>query len=308
MWTKVGPTAWSTARFAAACSRRSIRIRASSTRAVRARCASGRKPLLRARHHHPVGERRHHRHQRVPKALPHTRSVSAVATCPAASTAGRQRAGPPAGNELRGKQGHGRQRRRASPWLRAADSAEGDARQSPFPPMPAHFMVDATTGYIKHSGGVGNTDREDAAGAERSQVEGHEASALRHSQQPGGPLDRGDQVSTSFLPKGKMIVYTRGHPLQFRSGLSRHRTGTFLDIPMVVLANRNNAQCVGDLHGRTAGSRSCVRGWRNHIRQNARAVGLSISNGAGLALTTAHYFTPSDRLIQRPWDETFDSI
>jgi carboxyl-terminal processing protease len=31
-----------------------------------------------------------------------------------------------------------------------------------------------------------------------------------------------------------------------------------------------------------------------------------ISNGAGLALTTAHYFTPSDRLIQRPWDETFD--
>ena len=31
-----------------------------------------------------------------------------------------------------------------------------------------------------------------------------------------------------------------------------------------------------------------------------------IANGAGLALTTAHYYTPSNRLIQRPWDETFD--
>ena len=31
-----------------------------------------------------------------------------------------------------------------------------------------------------------------------------------------------------------------------------------------------------------------------------------ISGGAGLALTTAHYYTPSGRLIQRPWDETFD--
>jgi carboxyl-terminal processing protease len=31
-----------------------------------------------------------------------------------------------------------------------------------------------------------------------------------------------------------------------------------------------------------------------------------ISGGAGLALTTAHYYTPSGRLIQRPWDATFD--
>jgi carboxyl-terminal processing protease len=31
-----------------------------------------------------------------------------------------------------------------------------------------------------------------------------------------------------------------------------------------------------------------------------------LSEGAGLALTTAHYFTPAGRLIQRPWDETFD--
>jgi carboxyl-terminal processing protease len=31
-----------------------------------------------------------------------------------------------------------------------------------------------------------------------------------------------------------------------------------------------------------------------------------ISAGAGLALTTAHYYTPSGRLIQRPWDASFD--
>ena len=31
-----------------------------------------------------------------------------------------------------------------------------------------------------------------------------------------------------------------------------------------------------------------------------------ISGGAGLALTTAHYYTPSGRIIQRPWDASFD--
>ena len=33
-----------------------------------------------------------------------------------------------------------------------------------------------------------------------------------------------------------------------------------------------------------------------------------ISGGAGLALTTAHYYTPSGRLIQRPWDETLRRV
>ena len=31
-----------------------------------------------------------------------------------------------------------------------------------------------------------------------------------------------------------------------------------------------------------------------------------VSQGAGLALTTARYFTPSGRMIQRPWDGSFD--
>ena len=31
-----------------------------------------------------------------------------------------------------------------------------------------------------------------------------------------------------------------------------------------------------------------------------------ISNSAGLALTTGRYYTPSGRLIQRPWDGSFD--
>jgi carboxyl-terminal processing protease len=31
-----------------------------------------------------------------------------------------------------------------------------------------------------------------------------------------------------------------------------------------------------------------------------------VSEGAGVAVTTAHYYTPSGRLIQRPWDDSFD--
>ena len=47
---------------------------------------------------------------------------------------------------------------------------------------------------------------------------------------------------------------------------------------------------------------------RDDLRQSASPVGVTESAAAlGLALTTAHYYTPSGRLIQRPWDAAFDS-
>ena len=78
-------------------------------------------------------------------------------------------------------------------------------------------------------------------------------------------------------------------------------------MPVVVMVNRNSASAAEIVSGALQDhDRGYIVG-RNHVRQGAGAVGVPHQRrSAGLALTTAHYYTPSGRLIQRPWDASFD--
>jgi len=75
---------------------------------------------------------------------------------------------------------------------------------------------------------------------------------------------------------------------------------------MVTLVNRNSASASEIVSGALQDhDRSLIVGETTFGKALVQSV-YRISGGAGLALTTAHYYTPSGRLIQRPWDETFD--
>ena len=75
---------------------------------------------------------------------------------------------------------------------------------------------------------------------------------------------------------------------------------------MVALANRRSASAseivTGALQDHDRGLVVGETTWGKALVQSI----YRLSEGAGLALTTAHYFTPAGRLIQRPWDESFD--
>ena len=122
---------------------------------------------------------------------------------------------------------------------------------------------------------------------------------------PGGPLDQAIRMANRFLPRGSMIVYTRGRVPNSDSGLPRHRarrrTST---IPMVMLVNRNSASASEIVAGALQDhDRALVVGETTFGKALVQSV-YRVSEGAGLALTTARYYTPSGRLIQRPWDGT----
>ncbi len=75
---------------------------------------------------------------------------------------------------------------------------------------------------------------------------------------------------------------------------------------MVVIANRNSASASEIFTGALQDhDRAYIVGETTFGKALVQSV-YPISGGAALALTTAHYFTPRGRLIQRPWDETFD--
>jgi carboxyl-terminal processing protease len=74
----------------------------------------------------------------------------------------------------------------------------------------------------------------------------------------------------------------------------------------VVMVNRNSASASEIVAGAMQDhDRGLVVGETTFGKALVQSV-YRISEGAGLALTTARYYTPSGRLIQRPWDGTFD--
>ena len=103
-----------------------------------------------------------------------------------------------------------------------------------------------------------------------------------------------------------MIVYTRGRVPNSDQDYRATEDGEFTDIPIVVLANRNSASASEIVTGALQDhDRAYIVGETTFGKALVQSV-YRISGGAGLALTTAHYYTPSGRLIQRPWDATFD--
>jgi carboxyl-terminal processing protease len=172
--------------------------------------------------------------------------------------------------------------------------------------VPAYFMVDATTGYVQLRDFGENTDREIKQALRELTSKGMRRLLLDIRGNPGGPLDQAIKVSNEFLPRGRMIVYTRGRISNSDQDYRGTEDGAFQDIPMVVLVNRNSASASEILSGSLQDhDRAYVVGETTFGKALVQSV-YRISSGAGLALTTAHYYTPSGRLIQRPWDETFD--
>jgi carboxyl-terminal processing protease len=174
------------------------------------------------------------------------------------------------------------------------------------PTVPAYFMIDDTTGYIRMQDFGENTDRDVKHALHDLASKGMKRLLFDIRGNPGGPLDQAIKVSNEFLPKGKMIVYTRGRVPNSDQDYRATEDSEFTDMPIVALVNRNSASAAEIVSGALQDhDRAYLVGETTFGKALVQSV-YRISGGAGLALTTAHYYTPSGRIIQRPWDASFD--
>ena len=174
------------------------------------------------------------------------------------------------------------------------------------PTVPAFFMIDDTTGYIRMQDFGENTDRDVKSALRQLSSKGMKRLLFDVRGNPGGPLDQAIKVANEFLPKGRMIVYTRGRVPNSDSDYRASDDGEFTEMPIVLLANRNSASASEIVTGALQDhDRAYIVGETTFGKALVQSV-YRISGNAGLALTTAHYYTPSGRLIQRPWDASFD--
>jgi len=174
------------------------------------------------------------------------------------------------------------------------------------PSIPAYFPIDRETGYVRLQDFAENTGRDFNRALRELSASGMRRLLLDLRGNSGGPLDQAIRVANEFLPPGLMIVYTRGRIPNADQDYYASEKSEFTDLPLVVLVNRNSASASEIVAGAIQDhDRGLIVGETTFGKALVQSV-YRVSDGAGLALTTARYYTPSKRLIQRPWDGTFD--
>jgi carboxyl-terminal processing protease len=117
---------------------------------------------------------------------------------------------------------------------------------------------------------------------------------------PGGLLNEGVAVADKFLQKGQTIVSHRGRSSPEKVYVARNGNHGH-DYPIVVLVNRLSASAAEIVAGALQDhDRAWILGETTFGKGLVQTV-YPLSENTGLALTTAHFYTPSGRLIQRDY-------
>lgn len=117
---------------------------------------------------------------------------------------------------------------------------------------------------------------------------------------PGGVLTEGVDVAAHFLKKGELVVSHRGRNSPNRNYAARV-DGPGKDYPIVVLVDRYTASAAEIVSGALQDhDRAWILGETTFGKGLVQTV-MQLGDNTGLALTTAHYYTPSGRLIQRDY-------
>jgi len=147
------------------------------------------------------------------------------------------------------------------------------------------------------------TSRELTANLERIGEKNIKGLILDLRANPGGLLNEGVAVADKFLAKGDVIVSHRGRNSPEKTYTARNGNQGYL-YPIVVMVNRSSASAAEIVSGALQDhDRAWIFGDNTFGKGLVQTVFPIIEN-SGLALTTAKYYTPSGRLIQRDYSHT----
>jgi carboxyl-terminal processing protease len=166
--------------------------------------------------------------------------------------------------------------------------------------LDAFYMVDDKTGYVKLSS-FGQTTHDEFMTAVNSMKEkGMTRLVLDLQGNGGGYLQSAVEVSNEFLPEGEMIVYTDGRAIQ-RQEYRANGQGTLKDIEVVVLVDSYTASAAEIVSGAIQDNdRGTIVGRRTFSKGLVQRP-FELPDKSVIRLTTAHYYSPSGRCIQKPY-------
>jgi len=166
--------------------------------------------------------------------------------------------------------------------------------------VDASYMVDGKTGYIRIARFAEDTAKEVAQAIAKLKSKGMVDLILDLEDNGGGYLGSAYEIAGMFLRKGDMIVYTRGQKMP-PADYYATSDGMFGDGKVVVLVNQYSASASEILAGALQDNdRGLVVGRRTFGKGLVQRPFL-LPDGSMIRLTTARYYTPSGRCIQKPY-------
>jgi carboxyl-terminal processing protease len=172
----------------------------------------------------------------------------------------------------------------------------------PLPSIRNAYMLRPGTGYVGLTGGFQSTSDEELREAlDKLKSQGMRQVILDMRGNPGGLLNQAIDVASEFLPRGQVVVSVKGRT-EYSDPIVYKSTGSDPeDVPLVVLINRGTASAseivAGAIqdHGRglIVGETSFGKGLVQHV--------FLLPFNTGLTLTTARYYTPYGRSLQRDY-------
>ncbi len=168
--------------------------------------------------------------------------------------------------------------------------------------IDATYMIDSTTGYVRITSFGATTPQEFSGSLQKLKDLGMTDLVLDLQSNSGGYLQAAIEVSNEFLDKGDLIVFTEGRAMQRREyradGHGMFKTGR-----VVVLIDSYTASAAEIVSGAIQDNdRGMVIGRRSFGKGLVQRP-IDLPDGSMIRLTTAHYYSPSGRCIQKPYEK-----
>jgi len=166
------------------------------------------------------------------------------------------------------------------------------------PNVPHYGLVNEEVGYIQLSDFSATASAEIKSAFEEMKGEGMKQLIIDLRSNPGGLLNMAIDICNFFVPKGELIVETKGKVGQWNKKYNARFNAMDLDIPVVVLINSGSASASeivsGTLQDYDRGVIIGQRSFGKGLVQTTRP----LSFNTQLKVTTAKYYIPSGRCIQ----------
>ena len=171
--------------------------------------------------------------------------------------------------------------------------------------LPCSTMLDDTTGYILLTSFASTTHNEFRSALRLLKRQGMRHLVLDLRGNGGGSLQSAVGVAGELLPTGSLIVYTQGahsqrHDVRARSG------GLFTSGRVTVMIDESSASASEVVSGALQDNDRATVVGRRSFGKGLVQTEFSLEDGSAVLLTTARYYTPSGRCIQRSYDDGTD--
>jgi len=173
----------------------------------------------------------------------------------------------------------------------------------PIHTVDASYLLDEKTGYLKINRFAATTHDEFMEAMSELENKGMERLMLDLRGNPGGYLSQAIAMAEEFFPKGTKLLSTKSRHKRFTDEYNSRKNGKYKDEPLIILVDEGSASASEIVSGAVQDhDRGLIVGERTFgkglVQQQYPLV-----DDSNIRVTISKYYTPSGRLIQKPYQD-----